>query len=620
MPGTVLQVIGLAVGAGCALGALVLLARRSATEGRHDVIGIAAGAESGGVPSSPLREEVNAELNVPPPKRVAASDSRELEPPSMPVLGRVVMHGELVEDRYDPAERVWSSAHRRSSGRVRYMPVGALDGRELIEQDLVDVDRFTSTPLAQGEWLVEVRVPGCEPSVERVHARAGPCYTVATLSGGSELEFDVRLPDGTQPARALFCTELIDTSEPLALGPRPGDMTDAPTCLWTPDDPRVFVAVDDSKLDTALFFVAEPNGASPYDARALCRYVSSAIIVGAETDAPIRVQLREACALRITVAVPERPVLETRRWARAVRLDACEGFDVEGLLASPREVWSWPRPLIMRADFDWYGRGSPWDGGDTLEAWYLQPGRWHVAAGWKDQPASTSCVVEVVPGRTDVALTLGQPATSDWIRARFVVDGDEVAEPSTALEFTLVAAGPERASRHVGGRSVSGRSGRWFEREWLRMEQNELTSKLDAGAPVHLVAWDRLSSGKAHAFVSGTFHTTDEALVLERVAQAEVILQLVHARKVPITLGVDATLLEPSPAARLVLSALNVPLDRWSIQAPIPPHCLECPVPSTLLPGRWRFEPRVSSAPTQTLAPIEMELGAGRQVVVVTLP
>jgi hypothetical protein len=617
---------GLLAAAVCgALAALTAFTLLSRPAGRLDGNAVETGAavsariDSQGQ-SVPAREEPELHEVTGLPTRSAAKALPEAAPRESLVGDRPVVRGELVEDWYDATEGYWSVKPRRSSGRVRYMPVGALDGRVLIEQELVDVDRFTSEPLPEGQWIVEVRVPGCEPTVEWVRARTGPCYTVATLCSGSEVEFDVRLPDGSQPERALFAFCLQDRNESRAFGTRPEHVSETPTCLWTPDEPRVFVTVDDSPLDTAFVFVAEPSGESPYDARAPCRYVSSTIVVGAAADAPIRVQLREACMLRIAVVVPERPILELRRWVRAVRLDGCKGFDVEGLVASSREVWAWPSSLLVREEFDWYARGSPWDDDELLEARYLQPGRWHVAAGWDDQPASTSQVVEVVPGFTDAALALGQPTTTDWVRARFVVDGEVVAEPSMELEFAFVAAGPVGASRSVGGRSVRGQGGHWFERDSLAMAQREVTAELTADVPVHLVAWLRRSNAWPYAFVSAPFHTADHELVLEELVLTELVPQVARASDRRVTLQLDAQLLEPSPASRLVLSAVNLPLDRARMRVELAPGQTESPMPGKLLPGRWRFEVHASSAPPVRLEPIELQLAPGRQTLELSLP
>jgi len=540
--------------------------------------------------------------------------------------GRIVVQFDLLARCDDEATDDWTFEPRRSSGRVVYMPVGALLDRTLVEQEFVDVEQFRSEPLPQGDWVVELRVPGHVPEVERVdsiHGGWGSYDFVAHLRPGAEHEFDVRLPDGTQPERALYYFGLRDPREQRALGPRPEHARAAsdyyrPEGLWTPTEPRVCVEPINDGLVTDLIFFAEPSGESPYDARSLCRYVSSTIAVGPEAGAPIRVSLREACTLAITIKGPDQPILELDRWVGAVRLDGCEGYDVDALLASSTNPWGWPRELNDRDELDWYEARGPWNEASPFEGTYLLPGRWHIVAGWEDRPASGVRVVDVAPGRTEVSLTLEQTATDGWIRARFVVAGEIVPEPELDLSFSLVTAAPNAALCEVED-GVSGVGGRWFELGLLRSAQRELVARLDGEVPVHLVAF--AGQHKERWYVSAPLRPTDSEIFLEELERARVEVRLSPESPRGTPLAFTGRLVEPSANSLIVQGALpDREFDHVDGRVLFTPSRPSRKLPGTFLPGRWRFEMRVDGKSPLTLTPIELVLLPGPQTLTVTLP
>lgn len=484
-------------------------------------------------------------------------------------------------------------------GRVRFVPIGRGAERRVIDRPLPTGEGLTFEGLPDGDWSVDVFEPGFESRCVRTWGD-GSFYT--TLYRGTEVTLDVRLPDGTQPEHAFVSFVNREYVESWRLDPPTAArhalremqawarLDDWEFSHWALSDPRIGVEVGRDGVPSDVLVFAEPRGAERYDATQPCRYVSSFVRVEAGRLAPALVQLEETAHLAVEVDVPDALVRESSADVSGVRRVVLGGVDSAEFLTSIEGSWfDAPRgpDFFTHPEFDFFTRSVVGDG--SYMATYLTPGRWAIGACWEAECCPATQDVDIALGWNTARISLGQPATDGFVAVRFACHPGRAAPAHTQLEFVLVAGDPPRVTER-GVEWAHGSSGElWLPREELL----EHARSEDRAQPLHMVALFRDRRGGRLGFVSAPLQPTMTALDFTEVPGARLIAR---ARG-----GPSST---PDYTLRMTLLASSDARARWVVAAD--PEALSTfawkqdlhgGVGSTVLPGLWRIEAALQSAP-----------------------
>ncbi|MEZ6013771.1 MAG: hypothetical protein R3F49_01540 [Planctomycetota bacterium] len=363
-------------------------------------------------------------------------------------------------------------------GRVRFVPLEVEEAAEVVDVAVGDDGCARSGWLPRGMWLAAPYGAGLFQLPRIVMRRSGSMSVELFSEPARPVLVDVRLPDGTQPARA-FIVHSSWSSDYVSDSFHDEDISEMVT-LWTPLDP--VVARPSSRGDLA-FVVAEPTGTWPGLRRPGCRYVSGVRNLSA-AKSTVRFDLEVSASFEVLVEPPPGggPEIEPKLLVQCIEpLRGREPLAFIPPVFGP--CLDRLRQRDLRLAVEW------WPGSRVS---YAHKGRWRATAEWAELGLTRTVEFDVAPGNQGEQSDQGhqvvrieQPEVprEAYVVVRPTVDGAKGALEPEVADLKLVAQRPEgdlvidlAGYRHDGAR--------WL----LRSELNDpATGAWPTGADVHLV-------------------------------------------------------------------------------------------------------------------------------------